>query len=308
MKDHAAPPSTGTQRRGQLSRQPTDDSGVGGGGTHHSSGSGGGGAMSNHPLHPPNPKSRMMKQSSTESGHSTSNRMSLHSSSDATAHINTSNNRTSRQHGNESFRSGPEPPPGGQSWHGTPRTDTGRRGRGSRHANSGVDSTHSTTLPRRTGSGPTSDMQHRLQQDGGGSNSLDGTMVKQRRSAGGTAATSQGGETTYQTSTAIPLIEFHLVNGSPNNSAGMRGENFNSSSNLPANNIHASGDGSVPDEVFYQQSNRPNQNAIINHHTTPARAPMNQNRGGQQTSSSQNQKQPSNPNKAYIKYNSFANY
>ena len=205
MKDQP-PSSSGTLRRGQLSRQPTGDS-------HTTSGSGG---ISHHPLQPPNPT--IIKQSSTESAYS-----NPHSSSDATAMA---------PHNNRFRQQGREQPPGGQSWHGTPRADSNRRGGTSgRHVSSGVGDTQNTTLPRRTPAG--GDIHHRLQQDAGGSNSLDGTL-KKRRSAGVGAV--NYGEGNYQNNTAVPLIEFHLVNGSPNNSPGMRGENFNTTA-VPSNKM-----------------------------------------------------------------------
>ena len=142
---------SGTLRRHQFSRQATNESG---------------------PLQPP----KIIKQSSTESGHSTSNKLSLHSSSDAAG--------APRSYGRQQ-----QQPPGGQSWHGTPRTDSLRRDR-----NGGVGNNSSTTLPRRSG-----DLQ-RVQSNG--SNSLEGTLIKRRS------------DTDKQTS--IPLIELHLVNGGPN--------------------------------------------------------------------------------------------
>ena len=230
-------------------------------------------------MQPPNP--RIIKQSSTESGHS--NRISTHSSSDA-AVMAPHSNRFRQQGGREQ-----QQPPGGQSWHGTPRTDSNRRGGApGRHVSSGVGDSQSTTLPRRN---PASgDVHHRLQQEAGGSNSLDGTM-KKRRSAG--VGGVNYGEVTYQNSTAIPLIEFNLVNGSPSNSPGMRGENFSSTAanHREIDPLNASGPSG--DDVFYHQSNR---DTIINHNPK------------QRTLRGQSSQNTNNPNKAYIKYNSFANY
>ena len=277
MIDHTQPGS-GTLRRGQLSRQPTDDSS----GPQHNNSSGGG--ANHHPLLPPNPG--IIKQSSTDSGHSTS-----HRSSDV-AGIGMHNSRQ-RRHANEVNRIGNrEQPPGGQSWHGTPRNDSNRRGvKPGRPGNSSISDNQSRTLPRRAG-----DLQQRVQQEPGGSNSLDGTMVKRRSAA---AADRGGGNNfsgnNYQNNTSIPLIEFHLVNGSPNNAPGMRGEKFSSNavpSAHPRENDLLDEENDVNEDVFYNQSNR---DTIINHKGNQRR--------GQQT-----QHQSNNPNKNYIEYNSFANY
>lgn len=269
---------SGTLRRGQLSRQPTDDSS----GPQHNSGSGGGG-VSHHPLQPPNPG--IIKQSSTDSGHSTS-----HRSSDITGIIMHNGSRV-RRHPNEAARLGSreQVPPGGQSWHGTPRNDTNRRGmKPGRQGTNSISDNQSRTLPRRTG-----DVQQRMQQDQQcGSNSLEGTLVKRRSAAPGSAGGNNYPEDNYQNNTSIPLIEFHLVNGSPNNAPGMRGEMF-SSNTVPSNptETDALDENDTNEDVFYHhQSNR---DTIINHTGNQRR--------GQQTNNK-------NPNKNYIKYNSFANY
>ena len=285
MKDHQPPPSSGTLRRGPLSRQPTDESS----GAHHTSGSGGG--VSHHPLQPPNPG--IIKQSSTDSGHSTS-----HRSSDAAA-MGPHNGRQ-RQHVNEVNRvGGREQLQGGQSWQGTPRTDSNRRGgKAGRHGFTAVGENQSTTLPRRAG-GASGNLQNRLHQEQtGGSNSLDGTLIKRRSAAAG-GGVGNYGEVNYTNNTSIPLIEFHLVNGSPNNSPGMRGEMF--SSNAVPSSTHPNetdpldgGNETNHEDVFYHPSNH--RDKIINH------------KGTQRTIRGQQTQKSNNPNKNYIKYNSFANY
>ena len=276
MKDYSHSGS-GTTRRGQLSRQPTDDSS----GPQNNGGSAGGG-VNHHPLLPPNPG--IIKQSSTDSGHSTS-----HRSSDVTGIIMHNGGRQ-RRHPNEVTRIGnrEQVPPGGQSWHGTPRNDTNRRAmKPGRQGTNSIADNQSRTLPRRTG-----DVQQRMQQEQQfGTNSLDGTLIKRRSAAPGSGNNFQ--EDNYQTNSSIPLIEFHLVNGSPNNAAGMRGELF-SSSNVPSNPNETDplDENDTNEDVFYHQSNR---DTIINHTGNQRR--------GQQTNN-----KTSNPNKNYIKYNSFANY
>ena len=278
MKDHPHSGS-GTLRRGQLSRQPTDDSS----GPHHNSGNGG---VSHHPLQPPNPG--IIKQSSTDSGHSTS-----HRSSDVAA-MGLHNSRQ-RRHVNEVNRLGNrEQPPGGQSWHGTPRTDSNRRGvKPGRQGISSISDNQSRTLPRRGGA-TSGDLQHRIQQESGGSSSLDGTLIKRRSAAPGGGG--NYGEDSYQNNTSIPLIEFHLVNGSPNNAPGMRGETL-SSNVVPSTHPNENDpldENDTNEDVFYHQSNR---DTIINH------------KGNQRSIRGQQTQQSNNPNnKNYIKYNSFANY
>ena len=245
-------PSSGTLKRGPISRQTTDDSG-----THHTSGSGG---VSHHPLQPP-PNPGIIKQSSTDSGHSTS-----HRSSDVAY-----NNRQRQQQ------------PGGQSWHGTPRTELTRRGaKTGKQAYSVVGDNQSTTLPRRAG--PTGgDLHPKLQQEPGGCNSLDGTLIKRR-----SAAPAGGSNYGEAANTSIPLIQFHLVNGSPNNSQF-------SSNAMPFKHRNESDpldEHGTDEDVFYHQSNR--DNTIITHNKGSQKAMR-----GQQTQKS---------NKPYIKYNSFANY
>ena len=95
---------------------------------------------------------------------------------------------------------------------------------------------------------------------------------------------------------SIPLIEFHLVNGSPNNSPGMRGEMFSSNavpSTHPNETDPLDENGPNNEDVFYHQSNR---DTIINH------------KGNQRSMRGQQTQKSNNPNKTYIKYNSFANY
>ena len=275
-KDHTTSGS-GTLRRGQLSRQPTDDSS----GPQHNNSIGG---VNHHPLLPPNPG--IIKQSSTDSGHSTS-----HRSSDV-AGIGMQNNRQRRQI-NEATRLGNrDSQQGGQSWHGTPRNDSNRRGvKPGMQGVSMISDNQSRTLPRRTG-----ELQQRNQQDG--SNSLDGTLIKRKSTAHPGGGGSGYVENTYQNNASIPLIEFHLVNGSPNNAPGMRGEAY--SSDVGPTNHHINehdplNENDTNEDVFYHQSTR---DTIINHKGNQRRVV------GQQTHQNKN----ANTNKNYIKYNSFANY
>ena len=199
-------------------------------------------------------------------------------------------NSRQRRHANEVSRMGNrEQPPGGQSWHGTPRNDLNRRGmKPGRQGVNSISDNQSRTLPRRAG-----ELQQRLEQEQGGSSSLDGTMIKRRSAAPGAGGVNYG-EDNYQNNSSIPLIEFHLVNGSPNNAPGMRGEMYGS--NPVPSTQHHNENGQVDEEydtnedVFNPVENR---DTIINH----------KQRRGQQTHKSN---QPNNKN--YIKYNSFANY
>lgn len=255
LRNTQQPPSaSGTLRRGTLSRQ-------------HSDANQPSSLLQKQQSHSSSGGRLMSKQSSTESGPSSSNRLSRQSSSETNA------GGPTRRCYNEAY----------QSWHGTPRADASRRsGDLNTHSQRFNDrESYSTTLPRRSA-------EHHQR--------LHGSLDK-RRSAGNNDPS------------AIPLIEYHLVeNGSHNNTRVSGGPTYA----VPDRAVHnLGGSGGARPKVTMNDNVRRSY-VDANHIGPPPPIRMGNHVNEAEESidyyPSDSRGAVNRQNKPYIKYNSFANY